>query len=557
MFKLLKKEDKNLLENSNFAKNAIFYKDMLAFYEAFSLAEKNKDNLPNFCYLPNGELCLEGLCLLMKMYATEFKFETIKLSLEYLKVLYYTIASYAENDEVDREVIVAEFDEFRKASFKYCNNKKAELDDEKHKLLNVEKDIFRGDIKCQNMQQKSKYNKILAAILLILATLGIAGVALLGINYSINSVWFIVAAVADFLGFVLTIGLLASSKRLKNSAFDLAEHNKNLRKKFEPQKQEFLGLQSKYYRIYCERYEYDSWFAELISKFTKTIGFEEILTKSKMYKLLSYNISYDIARLFKSQQREISEIVADIEAIGKSADKNEEFSRIYARILNQDWLYYNAELRYHFLKKFCDASERELNWKLVFNGKKINPFGVNIKALAREDVAFSPNADTKLVSANISDFIKTNYFKAIDDFTFKNGYSIDELKRVKSSYLERFYNKDIFDGMNGVFFTKKDSKKIAAKVEDFERGQKIPTLVNLKLKLIENSTGLGNSDAAVIKSISRAFFGDDMEKFDIKELSEDDIDYPKFSTAETDEVDDAIVYNIAGEKIIGYKVEVE
>ena len=108
MFKLLKSEDKFVLDNANFAKNAILYKDMLCFYEAYSQIQENQDKLPNFCYIKNNVLCLEGVCLLMKMYATEFKFETLKLTLDYLKVLYFAIASYAENDDVDREIIIKE-----------------------------------------------------------------------------------------------------------------------------------------------------------------------------------------------------------------------------------------------------------------------------------------------------------------------------------------------------------------------------------------------------------------------------------------------------------------
>ena len=36
MFNLIKEEDYDVLANSNFAKNAIFYKDMLAFYDAYT-----------------------------------------------------------------------------------------------------------------------------------------------------------------------------------------------------------------------------------------------------------------------------------------------------------------------------------------------------------------------------------------------------------------------------------------------------------------------------------------------------------------------------------------
>ena len=79
MFKLLKSEDKSVLNNSSFVKNAVLYKDMLCFYEAYSQVMKHKDKLPNFCYSKGKEVCIEGICLLVKMYATEFKFETLNI----------------------------------------------------------------------------------------------------------------------------------------------------------------------------------------------------------------------------------------------------------------------------------------------------------------------------------------------------------------------------------------------------------------------------------------------------------------------------------------------
>lgn len=558
MFKLLKMEDNQKLSNANFSKNAIFYKDMLAFYEAYSLIQERKDNLPNFCTLPNGELCLEGVCFLMKMYATEFKFETLKLSLNYLKILYYTIASYTDGEEVDKNVIISEFDSLRNASLDYCKEKKYELDNARKKLSNNEKIISSSSKKQRGLEQGSKLSKILSILLLIVSTAGVLGVTMLAINFSASSMWFVSALILDVVGFGLTIGLFVSARHKKNSSSDLAVHIQNLKKGIKTEKELFFDLQTKYYRIFCEKNEYDGCFAEIISKYTKVISIDEILAKAKEYKLLSYNFAYDIGRLFKSQQREIDELIFEIDSINASKNIEVEFENIYQKILEQDWLYYNAEVRYYFLKKFCDLSEKEFSWKITIKGKKVNPFDLNIKSLTREKIAFSPENGTKLIASNLADFSKTNYYKQFEDLGFANGYSVDEFKRVKSSYLERFYNAEIFEDMSGVFFTKKDSKKILNKNFDAERGQKIPTLINLKLKLIENTMGLGNSDAKVIKSMSKSVLGE--ESFDennVENIKEEDIDYPRFTAKTTENIGNAVVYNVGEKKIVGYKVDVE
>ena len=81
MFQIIKSEDSKVLSSSGFVKNAIFYKDMFAFYDAYEkLTTDFKKSLPNFCFEKKKEFCLEGLCLAMKMYASELGFETVKLT---------------------------------------------------------------------------------------------------------------------------------------------------------------------------------------------------------------------------------------------------------------------------------------------------------------------------------------------------------------------------------------------------------------------------------------------------------------------------------------------
>ena len=48
MFSLIKSDDKKVMANSRFVKNAVFYKDLFAFFEAYEkLMAEDKKKLPN------------------------------------------------------------------------------------------------------------------------------------------------------------------------------------------------------------------------------------------------------------------------------------------------------------------------------------------------------------------------------------------------------------------------------------------------------------------------------------------------------------------------------
>ena len=556
MFKLLNSEDKNVLGSSNFAKNACFYKDMLSFCDGFSAILENIENLPKFCFDYNGKLSLEGICLLMKMYATEFKFETIKLSLDYLKILYYTAATFAEENVVDESKIIEEFDNYRNASVEYCEKQKDEVNEKLSKLNESRKLAIKKDAQSISKKKSSKIFNVLAIIMLILSILGVSAPVLV-INFlQVSSPYFIVSIVLVLVGFILTISFKIASKKFDNMSADLAFGAQNLRKSNLSFSEEFNGVEAKYNRVVCEKYEYEMCLPELLSKYSKVLTINEILEKSKEYRLLSYNLSYDISRLFKSQQREVENIISDIESIVVSGDYKNDFENIYSRIYNQDWLYYNSEVRLYFLKKFADIGEKEFDWKLDYNGQKINPFDIDVKKLTREMVAYSSEKDEKFISAPLSDFIRTKYFKNLDDLSFKGSFSIDELKRVKSNYLNHFYNYELFAGNNSLFYDKKSKGKINYEALTIDKCSYIPTLVNLKLRLIESGSGLGNSDAKIINNIANSIFVD--EKENEKEslvLSDSDIEYPKFTSSSTDEFDDCIIYNVNGRKVVGYRID--
>lgn len=542
MLKLLKTEDREVLGKSNFAKNAVFYKDLQAFCEAYGKIIEQSENLPSFCYDQDKNLCLEGLCLLMKMYASEFMFETMKLTLDYLRILYFAMASYAEdNGEVDVSVILDEFHEYRRAGEKFCSERKDDLIKRKNHARDLDKRIKEQTKKTITLKTRARVCSVLAAILFVVSTLAIFVPVTMFSKYSLKSVQFWVSTIAVIFGFVVTIVLKVKSKTLPNVVSDLAYHIQNIKKDFENESEELGQCQSKYNKIFCEKSEYENCFSVIISKFGKTMEFDEIINNAKNYKLLSYNLAYDISRLFKSQQKEIDQIIYDINTTTSSMDFKGELANIYERIAQQDWLYYNLEIRHHFLNKFIEFGEKDFDWKIAFNGDRINPFDIDAKAVAQEEIAFIVSKAKKPIVMKWSDFTKTKYYKENEDLNLKDGALIDSIKRVKTNYLAKFYNAKIAEKF-------KDTKEL----EEFER---VPTLVNLKLKLIEENNGLGNSDAKVIKDISQIIFAKEksFEREDLV-LKESDIEYPKFTALGVEETDDTIIYDFGGTKKVGYKI---
>lgn len=550
MFRLLKKEDYDVLANSNFAKNAMFYKDMIAFYHAFKEMCEHKEYLPNFCFLHTKELCLEGMCLLMRMYATEFKFETIKLSLEYLKILYYAIASYSEDGEtVDYEVIAKEFEEYRVASIKYCNQHKNEvLSDEK--AYSKKQEQYNAKMKvCSKKHIVGNLFNSLHIILFVMSFVSLAFPALCAVygDFSKGFLWGLSIG-------ILVVGLSVSylfrflSKKKYGEENDLSYEAQVLKKGMDSDFESLKSVKDQYNRILCEKYEYSMYFVELFSRYGETIPVKDVLLKSMAYKLLTYNVVHDVKNLFISQQEEIEEIISEIEAISPAATYQKEFADVYSKIVKQDWLYYNAQVRLHFVKKFADVSEKNHFWKLVFNDEEVDPFGVDVRALSRENIAYLKSSDRKFVTSKLIEFMQTSYAKNLKDLEFTGSYNAESLKNLKSNYLRNFYDHKLLKEKSGGTFIISE--------EDIAEAEKIPTYINMKLRLVENAVGLGNSDAKVIRQMAELMFGqeDDGANGPSETFSVVDIEYPETDCESFEDLGDKIVYNVNGKKVVGYKV---
>lgn len=550
MFHLIKEEDYEVLAGSNFAKNAMFYKDMLAFCYAFEEITKDTSKLPNFCFLHTKELCLEGICLLVKMYATEFKLETIKLSLEYLKILYYAIASYSKDKKtVNRQDIIEEFEEYRKASVDFCNEHKEEVANQEqlHKeKLEKHKEMLK---KSDGKKSTSKVFNALYIIMFVFSFMSLAFPALCAIyeTFTTGVLWGISIGLL-VVGISVAYTFRFISKKYARKADDMAYEAQVFKKGIETDEQNIKNLKDQYNKILCEKYEYKWYFTAIFSRYGSTLSTSEILSRANMYKLLTYNVVHDVKNLFRSQQEEIDEIVAEIENLSYSADYQAEFADIYMRITNQDWLYYNQQVRLHFIKKFTDICEKSHVWKLEFNDDEVDPFEVDVRGLSRENVAFLKSNDRKFVTAKLIDFMQTSYVKNLRDLEFTGNYTAESLKTLKSNYLKSFFIHDVMSAeSNGTF---------AISEVDLEEAERIPTYINLKFRLIENAVGLGNSDARVIRQMAEAMFGDEDDgEIELSEtFSAIDIEYPDTDCDSCEIQEDQVVYNVNGKKVVGHKI---
>ena len=557
MLKLLKKNDNLVMSNSRFVKNATFYKDCFALYDLFeNLESLKKDEMPNYC-LENGKYILEGFCLVAKNYASELGFETMKLTLDYLKILYYSIANFAnENGEVDKELILAEFDEYKMASVSASSNMKKALDEKKSKYEKTKAEYEKEANKYAKNLVLSKVFDVLGVFFLIFAF--ISGMVPFSFYFlgKLELVTAIITSIVLLLvGLALCILFKWLDKKNETTSNDVAYSMQLLKKNRDAYYIELAKEKENANKIISEKYEYENNFSKTLEKFVSRLSFKEIQEKASEYKLLSYNIKNDIERLFANEQIQINEILAEIGSLGRTfSDK--EFAEVYSKIKAQDWLEYNNEIRFSLIKKVIDRAEKTNEWQVEYNNEYVNIFGVNLKKLAKEEIAYLKNSNDLFVSASLDKFLDTKYIKNLSNFELKNKTNNDELKNIKVEYLSHFYDYDQLKDMNNLFYDKKMTDGAEVSPEIQEKTQKIPCLIELKLKTIENKLGLGNSDSKVIKQMADLIFGrEEAEKPEKVVIRSSDIIYPETECDGVQKIDEDRVRYIDGDhSFVGYKL---
>ena len=556
MLKLLKKNDNLVMSNSRFVKNATFYKDCFALYDLFeNLENLKKEEMPNYC-LENGKYVLEGFCLVAKNYASELGFETMKLSLDYLKILYYSIASFAnEEGEIDKNLILAEFEEYKSASENASNNMQKALDEKKAKYEKAKAEYEKESNKYAKNLVLSKVFDVLGIFFLIFAFIS----AMVPFSfYFLGKLKLASAIIASSVlllaGLALCILFKWLNKKNETKSNDVAYSMQLLKKNRDAYYIELAKEKDSTNKIISEKYEYENNFSKTLEKFVGKLSFKEILEKASEYKLLSYNIKNDIERLFANEQNQINEILSEIGSLGRTfSDK--EFGEIYSKIKSQDWLEFNNEVRFSLIKKVIDRAERTNEWQVEYNNEYVNIFGINLKKLAKEEIAYLKNSNELFVSASLDKFLDTKYIKNLSSFELKNKTNNDELKNIKVEYLSHFYDYELLKDMNNLFYDKKMTDGAEVSPEIQERTQKIPCLIELKLKTIENKLGLGNSDSKVIKQMADLIFGREEEKPEKVVIRSSDIIYPETECDSVQNLDNERVrYTDGNYSFVGYKL---
>lgn len=562
MANLINKNDKDVVASAGFIKNAIFYKDMLAFYDAYDkLMNQKVSKLPSFCY-KKGTYYLEGICLLFKDYASELGFESIRLSLEYLKVLYYTIASYSKDGELpEREVLEKEFDVYKNASVELALSTSSEMDEAKRKYLEIKNDYVHST---NSYAKKLVTARLLEGFSTVLIVLTVMLAMLSYTCYFLEKFTMVQATIGAVvvlvIGFTICGLLKLAAKKSQATANGINYTLQGKKQKKDAEEIEYTKVLDKFNKINSEKYEYNSNFSAELKKYAKVLSFGEILEKAKEYKFLSYNMKLDLLGLFESQEQEIKEIIEVINGVTHPETADKEFERVYSEISEKDWLYFNSEVRFEFIKRMADVSEFTYSYTVKSGGKKINPFGISVKALSKEPIVYLKSNDDLFVSAGLDKFLNTKYIKNTKTLELKGLKNADALKRVKMEFASHFFDYDNTIKYNNLFHATKLHDGIKIPIDIIENNRKVPTYVYMKLKLIEARLGLSNSDAPTIHQIAKLIENFEntgvFEKMFKADMTDDDEEVGvNAETCTYEDLGYAVKYTFEDGSFIGYRLD--
>lgn len=559
---LINKNDKDVISSAGFIKNAVFYKDLIAFYDAYNnLMQQKVSKLPAYCY-KKGTYYLEGICLLFKDYASELGFESVRLSLDYLKVLYYTIASYSTDGSLpERDLLISEFNVYKKASIELAVSSSSELEEAKSKFAENKKDYE----KTQNSYSKNLvFARLLEGFSTVIAVITVIVAMLSYTCYFMGKFTMLTATIGAIIVLVVGFGIFGLmrllAKRKQNNANGINYSLQGKKKKKDNEELEYTKVLEKFNKINSEKYEYNSSFANELKKFAKTLEFEEVIERANEYKMLSYNMKLDLNNLFETQEQEIKEIIEVINSVTNPENSEKDFEKIYQEISSKDWLYFNNEVRFEFIKRMADVSEFTYNYTVKVKGKKINPFGISVKALSKEPIVYLRSNDDLFISATLDKFLSTKYIKNTKTLELKGLKSSDALKRVKMEFASHFFDYESTIKYNNLFHATKLHDGIKIPADIIENNRKVPTYVYMKLKLIEARLGLSNSEASTIKQLASLVEKfEETGEFDKMEISADLTQDDKSSvTSESCTYEDlgyAVKYTFEDGSFIGYRLD--
>ena len=275
---------------------------------------------------------------------------------------------------------------------------------------------------------------------------------------------------------------------------------------------------------------------------------------------MSFNLKNDCIKFCDAHEREISEVRSEIESLSDSSNFDA-LTKIYKKIEASDWLYFSTTVRFAFLLKFIKVAQKNLTWKLVDDETRISPFGLDVKAIAKQPVAFLNDRESLFVASTIDKIIDSAYLKNQNIFSLKSKPNEAKLSFIKFAYLTKFFDYEKIKQYNNIFYDKKIGAGTRVPDEIISRYKSIPEIVGIKLRLFEDEMRLGNNNSEVVIIFSKQFFSDDKMALsdEVGQMKKNSADDEKFKTVyectNIDDIDDFRSLVIDGDKShIGYKI---
>lgn len=507
MFKLINKEDAKVFSSSMFIKNADFFKDEIAFFDAYSnICERDIKELPNYCVFQSKKLCLEGVCLFIKTYASEFSFKTIDLSIDYLKTLYYAIAAMsADGEVVEKDVVLNEYLVYKDTNekqFAAINSKLSKIEKSHHENMSKFEKKNNRYAKCFVAE---KVLNIIAIVAIILSFAGaVIPVALYyAQRIAINKMLMIAGGIL-LIGLIVKFELNLIAKYLSDVAMEDAYSLQTLKKNKDETFVILNDIMEKNSKMLCEHYEYSKGLDENIIE--SRLSFDQILKLAAQRHIMSFNIRADVLKIDQQQQKEVYDIVDRL----ANVNPNEigRLENIYNDIISKDYLNYNNLIRYSFLNKFIENAKETKRWRLDLGGVQTNPFDIDAKEIAESQIAYLPNENETMLASRLNMFFDTKFAKKKKGLQLRNIKNEISYNVVKMEYINHFYDYAKIKDSDEHFFENIEGKASQLSAELKDVAKQIPTYINIKLSLIKNriiSNTLGNQEFAKIKEILHSY----------------------------------------------------
>lgn len=554
MVKLIRKSDSEIVSGAEFEENAAFFKDTLAFYDAYSkLSERSKQELPNFCFSSENKKLLDGMCLLIKELAAEFPFSSLHLTTDYLKIIYYYIAGMSSTGELpERRVLEERFTEYYKhVEQEYYTTGNVTQDSEGSISTKENLDKINEDI----LKEKKEFAKTVKICVPLMILFLIGAVASLDLTFlsSLSIPKFVLYILfAVCLGIFVSIIVVLILKNKKVG--ELIKSNETQRKKLihqiDSENQAIASKKLETNKIVSEFYDSKSSFeTDLMNVFETKL--KEQLALIAENKILSYNLKHDIKVFEDKFDKEIFEEVARLN------EKDCDFEAEYKNICSKPHLYGSKLVRLTLINEFLSRPDHA--WSLPGDQ---NPFGINLKKLYSDSVSYV--AENRQIYTMPAEYIFDSSVRRNLAIS-KEIKTAEDLYEVKSIAAKHFLDYQKIKGEAGEKTFYKENKPLSEEeIGKIVGYSKIPMILEIKQKLANYQLNLENSKHKNIEVIMKEIVKNEnevpSEEDDeiIPELIIDEFNYVPFEDEldkiiNIDEISAKCVY---GDKdIIGYKVD--